>query len=199
MLGHVLLPPKVAQGVADGSVTLAFRRWRSQDVKAGSTFRTGAGVVRVVAVVVVDPDTITDGDARAAGWPEADRLRRQLDKVDAALPTYRVELEWAGPDPRVALREETGLTDEDVAAIDARLERLDRASSHGAWTMATLDIIGRRPRTRAPDLAAELDRERGPFKIDVRKLKNLGLTRSFEVGYELSPRGSAYLRRTDRT
>ena len=32
----VLLPPKVAQGVADGSVTLAFRRWRKQDVKPGA-------------------------------------------------------------------------------------------------------------------------------------------------------------------
>ncbi|MCW2796932.1 MAG: uncharacterized protein JWM79_2429, partial [Nocardioides sp.] len=65
-------------------------------------------------------------------------------------------------------------------------------------TLATLEIIRRRPRTRAPDLAAELGRERDPFKIDVRKLKNLGLTRSFEVGYEVSPRGSAYLARTTR-
>ena len=98
----------------------------------------------------------------------------------------------------MALRESADLTDDDVAAIDAKLERLDRASSHGPWTMATLDIIRRRPHTRAPDLAAELGRERDPFKIDVRKLKNLGLTRSFDVGYEVSPRGVAYLERTTR-
>jgi hypothetical protein len=193
----VLLPPKVAHGVADGSVTLAFRRWRKQDVQPGSEFRTVAGVVRVDAVELVDE--ITDEEARRAGWPDAARLRRQLDKVADDLPTYRVALSWAGPDPRVALRESAELTEEDVAAIDARLERLDRASSHGAWTMATLDIIRRRPHTRAPDLAAELGRERDPFKIDVRKLKNLGLTRSFEVGYEVSPRGLAYLERTART
>ena len=48
------------------------------------------------------------------------------------------------------------------------------------------------------DLAAEVGRERDPFKIDVRKLKNLGLTRSYDVGYDLSPRGAAYLRRTSR-
>ena len=47
-------------------------------------------------------------------------------------------------------------------------------------------------------LSAEMGRERDPFKIDVRKLKNLGLTRSFDVGYELSPRGVAYLARTSR-
>ena len=54
--------------------------------------------------------------------------------------------------------------------------------------MAVLDVIRRRPATRAADLAAEeFGRERDPFKIDVRKLKNLGLTHSLEVGYELSP------------
>ena len=44
-----------------------------------------------------------------------------------------------------------------------------------------------------------MGRERDPFKIDVRKLKGLGLTRSFDVGYEVSPRGLAYLERTKRT
>jgi hypothetical protein len=200
----MLLPPKVAHGVADGSVTLAFRRWRKQDVAVGSSFRTIAGVVRVDAVVVVDPAAITDEEAAAAGWPDADRLRRQLDKAqpdegEGDRATYRVTLSWAGPDPRVALRESADLTDADVAAIDAKLDRLDRASSHGPWTMVTLDVIRRRPHTRAPDLAAELGRERDPFKIDVRKLKNLGLTRSFDVGYEVSPRGLAYLERTTRT
>ena len=200
----MLLPPKIAQGVADGSVTLAFRRWRKQDVQPGSEFRTAAGVVRVEAVAVVDPAAISDAEAVAAGWPDAARLLRQLDKVqldgrEGDLATYRVSLSWAGPDPRVALREQTELTDAEVADLDVRLERLDRASSHGPWTMTTLELIRRRPHTRAPDLAVEVGRERDPFKIDVRKLKNLGLTRSFEVGYEVSPRGLAYLERTERT
>jgi hypothetical protein len=193
----MLLPPKVAHGVADGTVTLAFRRWRKQDVVVGSEFRTVSGVVRVDAVAVVDPAAITDAEAVAAGWPDAQRLCRQLDKVTEG-ETYRVTLSWAGPDPRVALRESADLSDDDVAALDAKLERLDRASSHGPWTMATLDVIRRRPHTRAPDLAEEMGRERDPFKIDVRKLKNLGLTRSFDVGYEVSPRGTAYLERTAR-
>jgi hypothetical protein len=46
---------------------------------------------------------------------------------------------------------------------------------------------------RAPDLAAVLGRETLPFKRDVRRLKELGLTISLPVGYELSPRGRAYL------
>jgi hypothetical protein len=193
----MLLPPKVAHGVADGSVTLAFRRWKRPDVMPGSQFRTVAGVLRVDEVTVVDPKQITDEEAVAAGHPDADRLRSRL-RDDPDLPTYRVVLSWVGEDPRIALREDAELSDDDVRAIDARLERLDRASSHGPWTQATLDVIRRRPHTRAPDLATELGRERDPFKIDVRKLKNLGLTISHPVGYELSPRGRAYLARTRR-
>ncbi|MFC8190105.1 hypothetical protein ACFUMH_00430 [Cellulomonas sp. NPDC057328] len=192
------LPPTVAAGVAAGTVTLAFRRWRRPDVRPGSEFRSGGGVVRVEAVDVVDPAAITDDEARAAGHRDADALRRRLPDDEPDLPVYRVRLAPAGPDPRIALREDADLTDADVAAIDARLDRLDRASTHGPWTMTTLDLVRRHPHVRAPDLAAEVGRERDPFKIDVRKLKNLGLTQSFEVGYALSPRGEAYLARTRR-
>lgn len=99
----MLLPPKVAQGVRDGSVTLAFRRWQRQDVRPGSEFRTSAGVVRVVEVSVVDAEAITDAEAVLAGHPDAATLRKRL-RDDASLPTYRVVLAWAGEDPRIALR-----------------------------------------------------------------------------------------------
>ena len=59
-----------------------------------------------------------------------------------------------------------------------------------------LRLIADQPATRAPDLAALLDRETQPFKTDVRKLKNLGLTISLSPGYRLSPRGEAYLRQS---
>ncbi len=193
----MLLPIKVARGVADGSMSLAFRRWRRQDVQPGATFRTATGVVRVDAVERIDPADITDEDAVLAGHKDADAVRKRL-AGDDNVPTYRVALSWVGEDPRIALRNDDRLSDDDVAAIDARLERLDRASSHGPWTMQTLDLIRRRPQVRAPDLAAEVGRERDPFKIDVRKLKNLGLTISHPVGYEVSPRGLAYLGRTTR-
>jgi hypothetical protein len=54
-------------------------------------------------------------------------------------------------------------------------------------------LIADRPGVRAPDLAASLGRETLAFKRDVRKLKELGLTRSLAVGYEISHRGRAYL------
>ena len=84
------------------------------------------------------------------------------------------------------------LSADDVAEIGRRLDRLDRAASHGPWTRQTLDLIATRPAVRAPDLAASLGRETQPFKLDVRKLKALGLTTSLRVGYEISPRGRAF-------
>jgi hypothetical protein len=193
----LLLPLKVAQGVADGSVTLAFRRWKKQDVRPGQEFVTAAGLVRVEDVEVIDAAAITDDEARQAGWPNAERLRHRLDP-DQTLPTYRVRLRHAGPDPRVALRESAELSAEDVAGLDRRLERLYRASSHGPWTLRYLALIREHPQRRAPDLAEMVGRETAPFKIDVRKLKNLGLTVSFAVGYEVSPRGLSYLSSTTR-
>ena len=87
----------------------------------------------------------------------------------------------------------------EVAAIVARLERLDRASSYGAWTRQTLDLVDRNPERRAPDLAAKAGRETADFKKDVRKLKELGLTESLAIGYRLSPRGEAVVDRLRRS
>ena len=115
---------------------------------------------------------------------------------DPASPVYRIAFHAVTePDPRAELAANATLTDDDVAEITKRLDRLDRASTHGPWTRAVLDVIAAHPATRAPDLAAGFGRETAPFKIDVRKLKNLGLTISLPVGYQLSPRGAAYRNR----
>jgi len=78
--------------------------------------------------------------------------------------------------------------------IGARLGALDRSGSGVPWTRDTLATIRRRPHVAASRLAKALGRETQSFKADVRKLKRLGLTVSFEVGYDLSPRGRAFLR-----
>jgi hypothetical protein len=67
------------------------------------------------------------------------------------------------------------------------------AARERPWTREVLGLIAARPGVRAPDLAASLGRQTQPFKLDVRKLKELGLTHSLDVGYELSPRGRAFL------
>jgi DNA-binding MarR family transcriptional regulator len=61
--------------------------------------------------------------------------------------------------------------------------------------MPVLRLIAERPGVVARDLAVALGRDRASFKADVRKLKELGLTESLQVGYRLSPRGRALLER----
>ena len=56
-------------------------------------------------------------------------------------------------------------------------------------------LIAERPETLAEDLAASRGEKKPQFKRRVRRLKELGLTESLEVGYRLSPRGRAYLGR----
>ena len=138
-------------------------------------------------------DDITARDARRSGFDSVAALVRDL-RGDVSLPVTRVEFHAVEePDPRATLAATSALTVEEVGEIGRRLARLDAASTYGPWTRATLDAIAACPATRAGDLAAAFGRETAPFKVDVRKLKNLGLTLSLEVGYRLSPRGEAYL------
>jgi hypothetical protein len=182
-----MIRPTELRSIKDGEIDLAFRRWERPRVVVGTRMRTGVGLVEVTSVEQVDVGDLTEDDARRAGAPSLAALLRALEpKADR--PAWRVGLRHAGEDPRALLRD--AVPDKaEVAAIVARLERLDRASSYGAWTRQTLDLIDRNPERRAPDLAARAGRETAEFKKDVRKLKELGLTESLAIGYRLSPRG----------
>ena len=182
-------------GLRDGTITVTFRTWKRAQVKVGGTYRPGGVVaLRVDGVRQVPVSAITDADARAAGEADRAALLRRLGSPERDHEVWRVDFHVVdAPDPRVALRADDRLDSEAVAALSTRLERLDRASSHGPWTRATLEAIAAQPGVVSTALAEQLGRDRPSFKIDVRKLKALGLTESLEVGYRLSPRGRAFL------
>jgi hypothetical protein len=162
-------------------------------VKVGGTQRTAIGVIGFEAVEVVGRDWITDDEARRAGFDSAEQLLGFLDRRPTG-EIYRIRLRGAGPDPRVALRAQLP-NEAELDELERRLARLDRSSTHGAWTRDVLEAIASNPERRAGELAARLGRERLPFKVDVRKLKELGLTESLPIGYRLSARGHALLER----
>ncbi|HEU4866557.1 MAG TPA: hypothetical protein VFV09_02410 [Actinomycetota bacterium] len=193
----MLLSPEVLQGIVEGTVELAFRCWERPRVKVGTRLRTFVGLVEVLAVDVVTIDQITEEQARLAGSGSRAELVDELSGWSAKGPVHRVRLRFAGPDPRIELRNRGDLSREELAGLKARLERMDRSSTVGPWTRPVLELIQDSPGTRAADLAALLTRETLPFKRDVLKLKELGLTESLEVGYRLSPRGAAYLAATE--
>lgn len=183
-------------GIAAGTVTVAFRRWEHPRVRAGSRQRTPIGVVEIDSVEVVDESRITDRDARRAGHRSRAELLAELARRPAGT-VYRIRLHLAGPDPRLRLREQADLTGDDLAAVRRRLARMDETGRAGAWTGVVLRLIRDHPAVRAPDLAARLGWETLAFKRNVRKLKELGLTESLAVGYRLSPRGRTVLGHLD--
>jgi hypothetical protein len=181
----------VLEGIAAGRITLAFRRGARPPAKPGATLLTPVGQVAFAHVTVVDPASLSDRDAQAAGFADLPALRAFLAVGDG--PVHRVALRLAGPDPRIALRARGDMPAHEAAALRDRLDRLDRAGPRGAWTRAVLAAIAAAPGCRAADLAAGLGFDTPAFKTMVRRLKALGLTESLPVGYRLSPRGMTML------
>jgi len=181
-------------GLADGRITVTFRAWKRPQAKVGGRFHKGDLWFEVDTVTVVPVSSITRADARRAGEKDVAGVLKRLRHPDPATEVFRVSFHRI--DPAGPPVEEADLTADDVAELTRRLDRLDGASAAGAWTRPTLALIGTHPGVVSTTLAEILGRERFALKTDVRKLKRLGLTLSLEVGYELSPRGRAFLEAT---
>ncbi len=92
-------------------------------------------------------------------------------------------MRYVGADPRLELREDADLSREALAELRRRLARMDRDQP---WTEAYLRLIAANPGVVARELATHVGMERDPFKIRVRRLKDLGLTESLDVGYRIA-------------
>jgi hypothetical protein len=156
-------------------------------------------LLEVDAISRVDLDSISDAEARRAGYMSADVLRARLKKQDHDGGVWRVEFHCLGPDDRIARRNDATVDHEKLRKLEARLARLDQSSSTGPWTRETLQLIASHPGVVSTTLARLMKMERPAFKINVRKLKELGLTESLEVGYRLSALGTAFIAASKRT
>jgi hypothetical protein len=185
----MLFPHDVLQGIAAGRVTLAFRRWRRAPPAPGATLRSPVGVLSLDRVSVIDEGDITRDDVRRTGLT-LDELRASIAGEGTLL---RIEIRLVGDDPRIALREQVP-DGAEVGAIVARLARIDGASP-APWTASYLQSIAGQPGVVSHTLARQVGADVATFKRRVRRLKELGLTESLEVGYRLSPRGRAVVGR----
>ena len=178
------------QRVARGELTVTYRLWKSPHVKKGGTYPSGfGGAYHILDIRTVRAEEITDKDARAAGSSDRKALLKLAGahtgtKVTPKMNLYRVTLRYVDREPeRKTL---------DVEEVLARLARLDKARS---WTEEALTLIERNPRIVARELAEEAGMNTLDFKINIRKLKALGLTTSHDVGYELTALGQSVLGR----
>lgn len=176
--------------IVAGEIDLAFRVWRRPMHAVGGRQRTRVGVVGFTSVAAVDPGIISAAEAARAGrtLPE---LGKFLARKEGTV--YQIGLEFLGADERLALREQSSLTTEELETIAVRLAAMDARSTRGSWTRDFLELIEQRPAELAELIGASIGWERTPFKASVRRLKELGLTESLPTGYRLSPRGQAVL------
>jgi hypothetical protein len=187
----VIFRQEFLDGIQKGSITVAFRRWRRPSVKSGGTLLTAVGMLHIRDVSLVSLESISDADARRAGYESRETLVEELtERSDGKI--YRIELGALEADPRIALRMKRA-SDSDLQDLILRLERLDGRSNGAPWTRRVLDLVHDHPARRAGDLCKMAGQDKMSFKLNVRKLKTLGLTESLEVGYRLSPRGAALL------
>src|SRR5260221_4266085 len=138
------------------------------------------------------------GQASDAGYATVEELLAAL-RGDEKPPLYRIRFHRVDePDPRDELAAQSELTNQELAALTAQLTRMDNVGSHGPWTGAVLTQIADHPATVSTDLAGTLGLGRQDFQLHVRRLKQIGLPISLDVGYRVSPPGGAFLTHNPR-
>ena len=136
----MLFERRLQAGLTDGTIRLAFRRWRRAQVVAGRQYRSPIGMINVLDVSIVHGE-IPAADAAAAGYASIHDLLQDLKGPDDA-SLYRLELRRAAtPDPRSVLADEALLDAAEFSGqVQRRLDRLDTLNGQ-AWTLATLESI----------------------------------------------------------
>ena len=182
------------QGIKSGTIHLAFRKWEKSTIKKGSLLKTAIGLVEIIAISTIEENDVTDADIIHSGFENREQLLKSLRQIGNG-NLYKIAVRYHSDDPRIALREQTVLTDESFLALRKKLERLDKYSTLGTWTTKVLLAINKYPHKKAVELASLTGYEKEWLKLNIRKLKNLGLTISHTVGYEISPLGKVVVKK----
>ena len=160
-LSPMLFTAATLRGLLEGRVTCTYRRWDAYG-QVGSRFTTAAGVVEVTSITPAQVEQLTEQDAADAGFDSVAALVKWTSAKGGG-DVYRIGIALAGPDPRVALRGSDQLDVAEVSALNAKLERMDRAAEQ-PWTRSTLRQIQRVPGVVSTELAAEAGQQRHTYK-----------------------------------
>jgi hypothetical protein len=159
----MLFRQKFLEGIRDGTVTLAFRRWLRPSVRAASTLRTAVGELHIESVVPVSLEEISAEDALRAGYESRDALLRDLALREEGT-FYRIELGTLQPDRRIALRESPAKDEAESMDLVKRLRRLDARAADGPWTGRVLQLLQLHQASAQAISASWLGRKRPPSK-----------------------------------
>lgn len=186
------------KGIYSGKITLAFRKWKKPAVVKGGLQQTAIGQVKIIDITPIEESSLKNADALAAGYKSVDELRSDLNAIKEGT-IYKIKVRYHGEDPRIKLRSQTNLTNDQFLTLKEKLSKLDRFSAHGDWTITVLKAIQKNPQKVSTFIAEKTGFEKAWLKLNIRKLKNIGLTISHDVGYELSPLGKVFLEKLKTT
>ncbi|MEM7110481.1 MAG: hypothetical protein AAF519_19790 [Bacteroidota bacterium] len=194
----MLFKKKFLDLIEQGEIKIAFRKWSRPSVTESKTLLTPAGLLRIKSVKIIDYDQISDHEIVQAGYADRKELNKELAFKETG-DIYKIEFDLEGVDPRIALRENSNISNAEMTKILDKLKRLDTSGKVKNWTFKVLDLLDREPGKYALEYSTQLGYEKEWFKLNIRKLKNLGLTISLTDGYEISPRGNVVLHELKNT
>ncbi|MBE0579822.1 hypothetical protein [Devosia sp.] len=91
----MLLKLELLEAIEAGKVDLVFRRWSRPSVKPGGTLKTRLGVLSIGAITDMDPDAVTEADAKRAGFLDVADFRKWLDTMKPGHLFQRIEVRFA--------------------------------------------------------------------------------------------------------
>jgi len=106
---------------------------------------------------------------------------------------FRVAFHYVSSDRNPFADVSDDVTADELRALIQRLQKTDSRGRIGSWTAQTLTLIDANPIVASSQLAPTAGMETKTFKANVRKVKRLGLTISYETGHGLISPGSRVL------
>lgn len=125
----MLFKVKTLEKIKVGQVDLAFRKWKKASVKEGGTLKTPIGILRIHKVLPVFINNISVEDIRRAGFLNFSELEKELSKSSGDI-LYKIEFHLEGEDPRIALRSDDNLTEQDIEIIQSKLRKFDNSKKY---------------------------------------------------------------------
>jgi hypothetical protein len=94
----MLIKREVLEAIKRGEIDLQFRRWSRPSVKPGGTLKTALGVMSIGRMDEIDPDSVTDEEARRAGLGDRAGFLRWLGAMKEGPLFHRIEVSFADRD-----------------------------------------------------------------------------------------------------
>jgi hypothetical protein len=98
----VQFSPDLRDQVADGTITVSYRRWSRPKIKVGGVYRSAEVCIEVDDIDLVPFSSVTSEDLAPTGEPDLESLRRRAahaGPIDDNTLVYRVEFHVVPPAP----------------------------------------------------------------------------------------------------